>query len=140
MELEKLKLQRQLAETLPSLLVPVRCVNMECPLPGLEARGFINELARLGIWPLSISELGLGETLRKLGEFREVEESIVVRKYGGYIHGCVFHHEPRNFLQDVGRIRERTRASYAGHPIRRNITNLERILTNIQINGTKFLL
>jgi len=93
MELEKLKLQRQLAETLPSLLVSGRCVNIECPLLGLEARGFINELTRLGIWPLSILELSLGETLRKLGGFREVEESIVVRKYGGYIHGCVFYYK-----------------------------------------------
>ena len=91
-------------ETLPSLLAPVRCVNIECPLPGLKARGFINELTRLEIWPLLISKLGLGETLQKLGEFCEVEESIVVRKYGGYIYGCVFYHKPRNFLKDVGRI------------------------------------
>ena len=104
MELKKLKFQHQFAETLPSLLAPVRCVNMECPLPGLKTRGFINKLIRLGIWPLSISELGLGETLQKLEEFHKVEESIVVRKYGGYIHRCIFHYKPQNFLQDVGRI------------------------------------
>jgi len=63
MELEKLKLQRQLVETLPFFLVFRRYINIKCPLLGLEARGFINELTRLGIWPLSILELSLGEIL-----------------------------------------------------------------------------
>jgi len=67
---------------------------MECPFLGLKARGFINELIRLRIWPLSISELSLGETLRKLEGFREVEESIIVRKYRGYIYRYVFHYKP----------------------------------------------
>ena len=63
MELEKLKLQYQLVETLPSLLAPIRCTNIKCPLLGLKAKGFINKLIRLRIWPLSISKLNLRETL-----------------------------------------------------------------------------
>jgi len=93
MELEKLKLQYQLAKILPFLLASKRYINMECPLLGLKARGFINELTRLGIWPLLILELSLKETLRKLGEFCEVEEFIIIRKYRGYIHRYVFYYK-----------------------------------------------
>ena len=49
MELKKLKLQRQFIKTLPSLLAPIKCVNIKCPFSGLEARGFINKLIRLRI-------------------------------------------------------------------------------------------
>jgi len=78
---------------LPSLLVSRRYINIECPLLGLEAGSFINELTRLGIWPLLISELDLKEILRKLGGFYKVEESIIVRKYKSYIHRCVFYYK-----------------------------------------------
>lgn len=115
MELERVKLQQLLLENLPNLLAPMRCENSSCSLAGFEAAGFIRELNRINLWPLSISSIGIAEFLRKLAEFREPDICVVTRRMDGWFTGCEYPHLLRSFVDELSSIRHTTETAYEGY-------------------------
>jgi hypothetical protein len=133
MELERLKLQQTLLEIVPNLLLPTRCGNTSCALAGYEAGSLMKELYRIDMWPLNVSAIGVGESLRRLGNFREPDISVVLRKMEGWFTGCDHPHALRFFSEDVAMIRQTMDNVYGGYVVLRELEGSSPSLHAVQL-------